>query len=210
MSDNSEPLRLETTSDVTGQRIARVYAEALLQAAENKGQADEVQDELEALIRDVFQRDPTYRRLVQSDVMNRDRGEALIRKVFQGRINDLLFNFFLVLNKRGRFELLQTIAAEYRALRDERAHRRRVLVTSAVPLPDEQRARIVETLRSVMFRQPVVDYAVDPSLLGGLVIKGGDFLFDGSVRTRIEHLCNDIMARSSYEIQSRRDRFSSG
>ena len=58
-------------------------------------------------------------------------------------------------------------------------------------------------------REPVLELTVDPTLLGGLVVRVGDNLFDGSVRTRIDTLRKQLIERSSHEIQSGRDRFSS-
>jgi F-type H+-transporting ATPase subunit delta len=196
-------------ADVGAQRVARVYAEALLNAAEKQHQADAVLEEFESLVQDVFRASPQFESFLASGVIDRDQKAVVIRSVFEGRASELFVNFFLVLNAHERLSLLRSILAAVRALRDQRARRLRVVVRTAVPLPDDQRGRLEHELREAFRLDPVLETRVEPALLGGLVVRVGDWVYDASVRTRIDTLRNQLMARSSHEIQSRRDRFSS-
>jgi len=114
-----------------------------------------------------------------------------------------------VLNEHDRLDLLRAIRAELRKLLDERDRILRVPVRTAVPLADDQRQRLEEGLRNYFQMNPVLDTTVDPELLGGLIVRVGDVVYDTSVRTKLDNIRNDILSRSSHEIQSRRDRFSS-
>jgi F-type H+-transporting ATPase subunit delta len=202
---------LESAGSVDALRVARVYAEALLNAAEERHQAQEVLDELQALHQYVLAHpDPKLRQFFTSGVISHDRTKAAILGAFQGRASDLLLNFLLVLNEHGRLGLLAAMLAEYRDLYNERANRFRVRVRVAAPLPDDQRQRLEQQLREQYHKEPVLDLKVDPGLLGGLVVRVGDWVFDGSVRTRLETLQTQLRENGSHEIQSRRDRFSSG
>jgi F-type H+-transporting ATPase subunit delta len=196
-------------ADVGAQRVARVYAEALLNAAEKQHQADAVLEELESLVRDVFRADPQLEAFLASGVVSRENKANVLRSVFESRATETFANFLLVLNAHERLDLLRPILAALRELRDQRARRIRVLVRSAVPLPDDQRSRLEHELREAFRLDPVLEMRVEPALLGGLVVRVGDWVYDDSVRTRIETLRNQLMARSSHEIQTRRDRFSS-
>jgi F-type H+-transporting ATPase subunit delta len=209
-TDNEQQLADHAlTADVSAQRVARVYAEALLNAADKHGQGDAVLDELQALIQEVFSADPRLETFLSGGVISRRAKADAIRSVFQNRASATFLNFLLVLNDHERLELLRPVLAAYRALRDERARRIRVRVQTAVPLPDDQRQRLLHELREVFHLEPVLDEQVDPDLLGGMVVRVGDWLYDASVRTRLETLQNQVIARSSHEIQSRRDRFRS-
>ena len=81
---------------------------------------------------------------------------------------------------------------------------------SAVPLDEGQLERLRQELRADFRREPILTAVVDPELLGGLVVRVGDWVYDASVRTRIETVRNQLIERSSHEIQLGRDRFSSG
>ena len=199
----------ERVVDVGAQRIARTYAEALLDAAEKRGQAQEVFEELQSLVQDVFAAAPQFEAFLASRAITARRKPPVIRAALQGRASDLLVNFLLVLNDHERLELLRPILSAYRQLHEERTRHVRVRVRSAVPLPDDQRERLVQELRARYQREPILETRVDPDLLGGLVLQVGDWVYDGSVRTRLADIRNQLIEKSSYEIQNRRDRFSS-
>ena len=73
-----------------------------------------------------------------------------------------------------------------------------VQVRSAVPLSDEQRARLADDLRQAFGREPVLDLKVDPDVLGGVVVRVGDHVYDASVRTRIDRIANYLEERSKH------------
>jgi F-type H+-transporting ATPase subunit delta len=207
MNDDAKELR--PTADVSARRIARVYAEALLNAAHKAGQADAILDEFASLLDDVFGANPRLESVLSAAAMGRRAREAAFRSAFQGRASDTFFNFLLVLNDHERLDLLRTIFGVAREIHDERQRRVRVQVQSAVPLHDDQRDRLQRDLREAFRLEPVLESRIDPELLGGLRVRVGDWLYDASVRTQLETLRHQLIARSSHEIQSRRDRFSS-
>jgi F-type H+-transporting ATPase subunit delta len=195
--------------DVGAQRVARTYAQALLTAAEKQGQAPAVLEELESLVGDLFAALPQFEAFLSSLAISRTRKPSVIRSALQAQASPLVLNFLLVLNDHERLELLRPIAAAYRALYEERTGHIRVRVQSAVPLPDDQRQRLAEELRAKYQKEPILETSVDPDLLGGLVVQVGDWLCDGSVRSRVADILNQLIEKSSHEIQDRRDRFSS-
>lgn len=190
-------------------RIARTYAEALMNVADRRELADAIREELSSLVNDVFQAQPQLEALLGTPVIKRSTKEPIIRKAFEGKASDLMLDFLLTLNRHERLDLLRDIHFAYREMRDVRAKRIRVVVRSVVPLSDEQQAELKRTLEATTQLEPVLDMRIDPSLLGGMVVQVGDEVFDSSVRTRIETIRNQLLARSSYEIQTGRDRFSS-
>jgi F-type H+-transporting ATPase subunit delta len=198
----------ERRADVTAQRVARVYAEALLNAAQKKGAVDAVIGEFESLIHDVFKQEPKLEVLLSSAAVGRRRRADIIRKIFEGKAGDIFFNFLLALNSHERLELLRPILVELRELHDQRAGRVRVQVSSAVPLPDDQTQQLEQQLRDALRREPILNLHVDPELIAGVRIRVGDWQYDGSLLNRLANIKNQILTGTSHEIQSRRDRFS--
>lgn len=197
----------EQFADVSVKRLATIYAEALLNAAEQAGAVQQVLEEIDSLIDDVFKNDPRLETLFAGAAVGRKTRQYAIEKAFAGRASETLYKFILVLNHHDRLELMRPIRRELHDLYDERAHRLRVLVFTAVPLNDDYRSRIEGAVRDRFQREPVLETYVDPALLGGLKIRIGDNVLDATVRTRIDNLKNQLIASSSHEIQSRRDRF---
>src|SRR5438876_12002459 len=99
--------RHASVMDVGTERIARVYAEALYRAAQERGQVDAVYDELNSLLREVFERAPDWESFLVSGVVGRDRKAAVIRSVLEGRASELFVNFVLVLNDHERLDTLR-------------------------------------------------------------------------------------------------------
>jgi F-type H+-transporting ATPase subunit delta len=204
---DGQPLH-ETVLDVGTQRVARVYAEALLGAATQQGKADEVLEEFETLVGPVFHADLNFEAFFASGAIGRDRKAQVIHSLFDGKASDVFINGLLVLNDHERLDLLRPIAQAYREMRDQRAGRMRVQVSSAIPLAEDQQEKLRQELRAAFDKEPILDVQVDPDLLGGMVVRVGDWLYDHSVRTQLESIRHQLIARSSYEIQSGRDRFS--
>ena len=196
-------------ADVGAQRVARIYAEALLDAAEKRGEAQQVLEETDSLVRDVFRANPHIEEFFASPAVPSKVKAATIDSTFGPRSSELFTNFLRVLNDHGRLDLLRPIAVALRDLSEKRAHRVRVQVRSAVPLHDDQRERLRQELREGFHLEPILEERVDPDLLGGMVVRVGDWQYDGSVRTQLQTIRNYLIERSSHEIQSGRDRFSS-
>ena len=195
-------------SKVSG-RLARTYAESLMNVADKRDMVESIGEELQSLISDLFQADSRIEAYLSTPSIKRSRKGPFLREAFGGKASDLMLDFLLVLNKHDRLDLLRSIAYQYRELHDLRAKRVRVLVRSAVPLDESQQRELKQTFEQFLKLEPVLELRVDPDLLGGMVVQVGDEVFDISVRTRIETIRNQLLARSSYEIQTGRDRFSS-
>jgi F-type H+-transporting ATPase subunit delta len=197
MTDNGQ-VHHQTVFDDATRHIARVYAEALLAAADKRQQTEEVLEQLESLVRDVLGRDAAFALFLASAVVGRDRKRESLRRAFEGKINDVLFNFLLVLNDHDRLGVLREVAAMLRDMYERRAGRLHVQVSAAAPMADDQQDRLRNELREKFGREPILSIRVDPDLLGGLVVRVDDWVYDGSVRARLERIQNQLIERSSY------------
>jgi len=189
-------------------RVARVYAEALLDVASEKDVADEIGTELQSIVKEVYVQDPEIERALSSPVIKRIVKAPVLEHAFKGRVSELVYNFLSVLNNKDRLTLVRHAAAAYRDLLDHRAKRVRVIVRSAVALNDEQTEQIKKTIGDATGLHPVIAARIEPELLGGMIVQVGDQVFDSSVQNRIEAIRTQLLGRSNYEIQTGRDRFS--
>jgi F-type H+-transporting ATPase subunit delta len=199
----------EHFTDVSAKRLAAVYAESLLNAAGASGEAAVVLEEIDSLIDDVFKNDSRLEALLAGAAVGRYVRKEAIDKAFAGKASATFHNFLQVLNDHDRLDLLRPVRWALHELNDERTRRLRVQVYSAVPLSDDYQARIREAIHEAFKLEPVLVLHVDPALLGGLKLRIGDTVYDATILTRLNNLRNQLIARSSHEIQSRRDRFSS-
>lgn len=214
MIDDAEKARqlqedtlLQTDSSRAAGRLARTYAEALLDAAEKQNVADAVGEQFRSLADDVFPNAAGLEAFLASPAVNRKRKDAAIAQLFDGRATPLFLDFLRLLNKKDRLGLLKLIGIAYRTIRDAQANRITVLVEAAAPLAADQTAALETTLAGLTGKTPVLVVRQNPDLIGGLVVRVGDKVYDTSVRSKLRAVKNKLLARGSHEIQGRRDRF---
>jgi F-type H+-transporting ATPase subunit delta len=194
----AEPIHV----DVRDESVARVYAEALYNAARKQGKVDTMLQQLEALVHEVFAAEPFLERGLASGAVRRDRKREAIDRAFGGKADPLLVDFLQVLNLHDRLGLLRAIARAFRDLNDEQVRRLRVRVGVATPLTQDQEGRLKAELKAHYNLDPVLDVKVDPDLLGGMVVQVGDWVIDRTVKSRLELLRKQLMA-GSYHVQDR-------
>ncbi len=194
--------------DPSAKAVARVYAEAYLNAAKAVG-VQQPLEEFASFQDEVIDPNPDFYQLLTSQFTSRDDKAGIIERVVKPRASELFTHFLRVLASNDRLDLLPLILSECQAEQERRAGQKRVLVYSAVELTDEQVSVIRERLKTVLNIDPIVMPQIDPNLVGGLVIRVGDTIYDGSLKTRLRMLTHRLRERYLHEIQSGRDRFSS-
>jgi F-type H+-transporting ATPase subunit delta len=189
-------------------QIARVYASALLAAARNTIGVESALEEGQSFVDDVLAKNAEFERLLTSPMVNRDDKLKLIERVVAGRGSEFFTNFLRVLARHDRLDILPAVLQAARIEHERQSGRKRVSVRSARPLSDESRRGIEGKLRSAFNFEPILEAETDPSLIGGLVIRVDDTVYDSSLRTRLKQLRIRLRERSLHEIQSGRNRFS--
>ncbi|MCE9554852.1 MAG: ATP synthase F1 subunit delta [Planctomycetes bacterium] len=199
----------ETTRqfDVGAQRVGSLYARALLGAANAANQTDAVLGELDALVDDLLTRWPDLQQVFASVMVSHDDKLAMLDRLFAGKLSPMTLNFLKVLAGHGRLGNLREIRAAAHELHNEQQGRVRVEVTTAVPLTGDATARITESLRSLLKREPQLVSGVDPAMIGGLMLRVGDTVYDASVSTQLAKLREQVRRRSIQQIETAREKF---
>lgn len=169
---------------VTGSKVAAVYAEALLGVADEDGSLREMETELFAIC-EVLLNGAEIWAYFRSPVVEPSAKVDLLKKALSGKVRPILLNFLCVLARRRRMEILPGLPLVYSQLLDAKISRRRVQVRSVRPLESSEEGRLREVLSNTLKAEIELQAAVDPELVGGLVISAGDLLFDGSVARKL-------------------------
>ncbi|HEX3869536.1 MAG TPA: ATP synthase F1 subunit delta [Pirellulales bacterium] len=199
---------IDSDVDPGAYRVAAVYAQALFAAAEKQGVTDEVLAQLDSLVVDVLEKIPAVPKMLASGMIGADAKVAMFDRVFKGRMHPVLLDFMKVLARHERGGFLRAIRRAMHDLYDASRGRVRVRVTTATPLDKESSQKIAAQLRSALKAEPILDARVDPEVIGGVIFRVGDTVYDGSVSAQLEAVRRQMITRSVHEIQSRRDRFS--
>ena len=206
---NAEDARTaaQIEADVGMEHIAGVYAKALLGAAENAGFTQTVLDEFDSLLADVLDHYPRLEAVFSSGLISAEEKAGVVDRVLGGRASATFVNFLKVVAHHGRLECLRAIYRQTHELFNELRGRVRVEVATAAPVRDDLAANIGRSLQAALGAEPMVEQVVDPELIGGVVVRVGDTVYDGSVANQLKIIRQQMIDRSVHEIQSRRDRF---
>ena len=167
--------------------VAKRYARALFALGTEQGSFEETGKELRELA-EAFAQAP-LRAFAHDTTLDRTTRRQAAAKVAEALgVSRLLANFLGVLAEHGRLQALAAVASEYERLEDRKIGRVRARITSARPLSDESRERILAVFAARTGKQVLAETDVDPSLLGGVVVETGGRVFDGSLRVRLERL----------------------
>ena len=196
----------KAVTDIGAQRLARVYAQAILDAADSAGGRAEVLDELRSLAHDVLPKVPAAARLFASPRVSAEEKGAMIDKICAGRVRPTTLHSLHVLARHGRLGMLAEVVAAAGRLAEERDGLKRAEFITAVPLDADQRERIVADTARTLGLKLAPTFTVNPDVLGGLVVRVEDTVYDHSVATSLSRLGDRLKARSIHEIQYRRDR----
>ena len=173
---------------------AKRYAQATFDLASQRGKLDQWTKDLR-LVNEVLQ-NLELKAFLEHAKVPLSRKVQTMKEVLQG-VDPLVQNLLACLVSRGLVELVPEVENVYGRLLDELRGREQAEVYSAVPLADSERDRILGFLADLTKKQVRLDTQVDPSILGGLVIKVGDKLIDGSTRTRLEELGKRLQLESA-------------
>jgi F-type H+-transporting ATPase subunit delta len=168
--------------------VATRYARALFDLASAQKLSDAVGAELEALA-GTYGGSPELRQTLENPVFKLSERRALLETLLT-RLTPTpqVRTFALLLLERGRIGALPTIARVYQQMVDGALGRVRGTVTSARPLDPATQTAVQRALEKRIGKKVLLQATVDPDLIGGIVARVGDQVFDGSLRTRLDTL----------------------
>jgi F-type H+-transporting ATPase subunit delta len=164
------------------------YASALYSHAEEMGWLDRVIEEMDALGR-LIDESPEFRAFLANPLLDAQESTKAVRAVLQEQgFGSIVQNFAGVVSENRRLFFLRAIVRAFAALVDEKRGVVGASVASAHPLTDLQRTQLRARLTELGYGRVSIKEAVDPSLLGGLVVKLGARLYDTSLKSRLQRL----------------------
>ncbi|HMV69794.1 MAG TPA: ATP synthase F1 subunit delta [Myxococcota bacterium] len=177
---------------------ARRYARALVELAVESEAEEIVLGELQRLVANLAGDGRELRHVLCSPVFSAEERAAVLGVILPrlgvGRVTA---SFLRLLSDRGRFGVIDEVLRLYTAAMDERAGRVRVHVSTTEPLSPQMEHAIRVTFERATGKQVVLDASIDASLIGGMVARLGDRVFDASLRTRLDDLRRKLLTSTA-------------
>jgi len=178
-----------------GTILGKRYARALFEAARDRQLVTEVGRGLELAV-SVLESDETLRQVWQHPELSSAEKKRLATEGFGPHIPELALNAILLMIDKGREQLLPDVAACYRDIANEAIGQERAVVFSPVPLTDEDRLQVAETFGKLTGKHIVIENIVKPELLGGIQVRIGDRLYDGSLSGKLQRLHKSLASQA--------------
>lgn len=204
MPDSDGAPKHETVMDVTAEQIARTYAQALLGAA---GGEESAVTDLEAVQNEVLAKHPKFAESMRSAFVDHPARVAMIDRVLGGRVSPVVLTTLKVMSAHNRLNLVGEVARQARKVYQTMNNRAPVVVRVAHAVDDALVAEIEKSIRAKTGLEPIVTLEIDPELIGGLEVRVGDTVYDGSVRTAFAKAHKEIVRQTVTAIESQPERF---
>lgn len=171
-------------------RAAHRYAGALFRVARNHNAVEPIATDLNAVVA-MMQETPKLLQVLSHPRITQTRKKEVAQAIF-GTLNEEVSGFMRLLIERDRVDLITFIVRDFGHLVDEWKHEADAEAVSAVPLTQEQQNALVQRLESATGYKVRLKTRVDPSMIGGLTVRVGDRLFDGSVTTQLQSMRDNL------------------
>ena len=162
---------------------SKIYANSLLDIGLN---SDVVIDNF-SVIRDVYEISE-FKTMISNPVIDNTKKYEVIDEIFKNKIDDKMISFIKILIQKERFGEINEIISAYKDIVDDKNNIVRADVISAVELSDDYKSLIAEKLQTKYQKTIISDWIIDDSIIGGLVIKIKDDIFDNSIKSKIEKI----------------------
>lgn len=168
-------------------KLAQKYAQAVYELAAAQGALDAVERQLD-IVEDQINSHPDLAALIYHPRVPAVAKKETLRRIFASELTGFVNNFLLLLIDKRRETALSAIIAEYKNLANAARNIAQADVITALPLTESEKKALADKLSKISGQTVLIKTRLDPAILGGVIVKLGDKLIDGSVRRQIENL----------------------
>jgi F-type H+-transporting ATPase subunit delta len=177
-------------------QITRRYAQALYEEARDQGHLSMVDEDV-AFLRESLDQAPQLERVLKSPVIPQKKKQGVLESLVKPRVGALTYRFVELLLSKDREEILERMLRAYRTLRDRQEGIVEAEVRTAHPLSEEEGARLEEAVGRITGKPNVrLQTEREPDLIGGVVVRVGDTVYDGSVRHQLASLRDRLVRQA--------------
>ena len=173
--------------------VSKTYGDALFEIAVEENRMDSLMEEI-SMVQAVLNENSDFEKILMHPEIPKSKKLQVIEDVFKGKISDALTGFLRIVVTKGRYKDLPDIFAYFIARVKEYKKIGVAQVVSAVPVTDGQKQKIEKKLLDTTHYETMeIDYKVDESLIGGLMIRIGDRVVDSTIKSKLGKLTANLM-----------------
>ncbi|WP_254562620.1 ATP synthase F1 subunit delta [Dyadobacter diqingensis] len=167
--------------------VAARYAKSLIELAKEKNVIEAVYEDMK-LFKDTAEKNRGLLLALKSPVVRHEKKLAILKAIFQDKVNPVSFSIFTIITKKNRESILDAIADEFITAYNEYQGIQKATVITSTPLTEELRKQFNNIVASATGKTVELEEKVDPSLIGGYLLRVNDRQIDASLRSRLNEL----------------------
>jgi F-type H+-transporting ATPase subunit delta len=180
-------------TELEDQATLTSYAQALLELADSRQQTDAIAGDVQAIAQ-VLRDDASLQKYFADPSIGHAERSAKLEHAFNGKTSELLVSFLKLLNAKDRLGQFGGIAQAFQVLLDQRSGNQPVEITVPAALSEQELEDVRIQISTKIGKHARLTQKVDESIIGGLILKIGDKLIDGSVKSQLEQMKHRLVA----------------
>lgn len=172
-------------------KLARVYAKALIDLANEQGELEEVRADMEKVAQ-LIKSSREFEVMLSSPVIKAHKKAAVLREVFSNQVSETSMHFLELVAKHGREGSLAAIAQGFKNMYLAQKGYASAVVTTAYALSDAELADLNQKIASATGKQIEIENKVNPDIIGGIILRVGDRQYNSSIASELERLRRDF------------------
>jgi len=185
--------------------LAKVYAKSLFELAQSQGgqsNTEAVLGEIEDIL-EIARNDSQFSEMLASRLIDTDKRDASLMRIFSGKVSPLTLNFIRQLNRKGRLGNLPGIASAMDAMVQAQFGRIEVDVFTATPISADELGSVKNRISDALGKDVILHPYTDSSMLGGIKLRLGDQLIDASVQAELRKMRDQLINHGAAQIRGR-------
>lgn len=171
--------------------VSRTYSEALFDVAHEEDRLKDIQSEFTWVMNQCIEY-PEFFEIIKTPKISIDEKKMILQETFKDHISPSLLNFLMIIIDKKRGADLLEIKSDFDERVDDYHNIVKATVESVVPLTEEQLIKLKERLTHLTGKSVEIQSVINPTILGGLVVRVGDKLIDGSVKFKLEGMLESL------------------
>lgn len=184
--------------------VGHIYAQALVNLAQQQNVLDAVTEDVHG-IGELLKANASFRQFVQAVTISADEKTKALTNIFSGKVHQLTLETLKSMARRERLMFLQGFVDGFDSILAKLAGRVEVELTTAAALAEPSVERIKAAVKSAIGKEPHFTMKVDASLIGGIRLRIGDTLIDGSIDTQLDHMRESLQRGGMNRLQDQMD-----
>lgn len=167
--------------------LDRRYALALYKVAEEKGKVEEFLEQLRDVVESTYNSEDMMK-LLRHPEISKPKKKDTFERIFKDKVDEEVLTFLLILIDKDRILYLKEKLDQMEKIHLERNNTLMAVVKTVIPLTEQERQTLLEKLRSRYEKKILLKEELDPSLIGGVYVRVGDDVIDGTIKFRLEKM----------------------